>query len=240
MGGRVAGRLRGKGLITYPSPLLGGLLGELREVFATEVLPRLDPTDIALVSRVGSASRAAVVASGLPRAGTQGGGPLNLKELCGCVERLAWAKVNDCPWVAKTCALAAAGGRVEVLRWAREHGCDWDELTCTGAALGGHLEVLKWAREHGCPWVEVDEDDAELIMNCCACAAYGGHLEVLKWLREQNCPCDEGTCAGAARGGNLEVLKWLREQDCPWDAWTCARGGHLEVLKWAGARVPVE
>ena len=40
------GRLTEWGLITYPSPLLGGLHGELAEVLAAEVLPRLDPTDL--------------------------------------------------------------------------------------------------------------------------------------------------------------------------------------------------
>jgi hypothetical protein len=76
-------------LITYPSPLLGGLHGELAEVLAAEVLPRLGPVDLAVFGRVGSASRAAVVASGLPRAGVQEGGPLRLKEFCRSVQRLA-------------------------------------------------------------------------------------------------------------------------------------------------------
>jgi len=237
------GRLREWGLITYPSPLLGGLLEKLPEVLEAEVLSQLDPTDVAMFARVGSASRAAVVASGLPRAGANGDAPLEKDDFVGSVERLAWARDNGCPWNAWTTALAARTGRVEVLRWAREHGCDWDERTCAEAAEDGHLEVLKWALEHGCPWVEVDEDDAAYIMNCCACAAMGGHLEVLKWLREQDCPWDEQTCAGAARGGYLAVLKWAREHGCPWveniaddpDRDCCAlaaMGGHLEVLKW--------
>ena len=36
--------LREKGLITYPSPLLGRLVEDLPEVFEKEVLPRLDNT----------------------------------------------------------------------------------------------------------------------------------------------------------------------------------------------------
>jgi len=59
------GRLRECGLITYPSPLLVPLLEEWPEVLAAEVLPRLDPTDLALFARVGPASRAVVVACGL-------------------------------------------------------------------------------------------------------------------------------------------------------------------------------
>jgi len=229
------GWLRAKGLITYPSPLLGPLEG-LPDILAAEVLPRLDPTDLAMFARVGPASRAAAVASGLPRAGAGEGVPLKLKDFVGSVQRLAWAKANDCPWVAATCALAARSGHPEVLRWAREHGCDWDEMTCADAAAGGHLEVLVWAREHGCPWMDVDEDGSERMLNCCKCAAAGGHLEVLKWLREQDCPWNESTYAYAAIGGHLEVLQWLLERDCPWDAMTCAcaaNGGHLEVLKWA-------
>jgi hypothetical protein len=240
------GWLRATGLITYPSPLLGPL-EEWPDILAVEVLPRLGPTDLALFARVGRVSRAAVVASGLPRAGATGGALLKVEDFVGSVERLAWARDNGCPWNARTSALAARNGHVEVLRWAREHGCDWDEMTCEQAAAGGHLEVLKWAREHGCPWEQEDvedEVDFEDIMNCCALAAQGGHLEVLKWLRqpEQDCPWNECTCACAAYNGHLEVLKWAREHGCPWEediedsnrdcCALAAGGGHLDVLKW--------
>jgi hypothetical protein len=143
------GWLRAAGLITYPSPLLVGLLEKLPEVLAAEVLPRLGRTDLAMFARVGSASRAAVVASGLPRAGATVGVPLNIRGFCRPVERLAWAKANECPWVAKMCALATRSGRLQVLRRARELDCPWDKTTCGNAARFGHLEVLKWAREHG-------------------------------------------------------------------------------------------
>ena len=239
------GWLRAKGLITYPSPLLGGLLEKLPEVLEAEVLSRLDPTDVAMFARVGPASRAAVVASGLPRAGTSRGALLlNVQDFVWSVERLAWARDNGCPWNAGTTALAARSGNPGVLRWAREHGCDWDEETCAEAAWGGHLAVLMWAREHGCPWNEDIANDDTNETNCCACAAAGGHLEVLKWLREQDCPWDAWTCASAAHRGNLEVLKWAREHGCPWkeveddneytmNCCACAAaGGHLEVLKW--------
>ena len=157
-----------------------------------------------MCSRVGGACRAAVVDSGLPRAGTSEWVPLKLKRFVGSAKRLAWAKANDCPWVARTCALTAAGGHVEVLKWAREHDCEWDKKTCAKAAAGGHLEVLKWAREHGCPWQEDEyeneqennEDTSNICAaNCCALAARGGHLEVLKWAREHGCNWDEYTCA---------------------------------------------
>ena len=237
------GRLREWGLITYPSPLLGPMLEEWADVLAAEVLTQLDPTDLAIFARVGPASRTVVVASGLPRAGTGGGALLEVEDFVGSAERLAWARDNGCPWNAGTSAVAARSGHLEVLRWAREHGCEWDADTCAEAAEAGHLEVLKWAREQGCPWVEVDEEDADDIMNCCACAAKGGHLDVLKWLREQDCPWDAWTCASAAENGHLELLKWARQHGCPWEediedsAMTdccalAAGGGFLEVLKW--------
>ena len=46
--------LRGRGLITYPSPLLDPLLEDLPELFEEEVLKqRLNPTDRAIFARAG-------------------------------------------------------------------------------------------------------------------------------------------------------------------------------------------
>jgi hypothetical protein len=102
------GWLREKGLITYPSPLLGRLLEELRDVFAAEVLPRLRPVDLALFAKAGPEARAAVVASGL-RCWWVGGGrwgvPLKISHFVGGSVQLAWAKENGCPWVARTCMI---------------------------------------------------------------------------------------------------------------------------------------
>jgi len=232
------GSLREAGLITYPSPLLGPLI-ELPEVFAAEVLPHIDPTGRALVARVGRGSRAVVVVSGLPRAGTTVGLPLKIKDFVGSVELLAWAKENGCPWIERTCAMIARHGHLQVLRRARELDCPWDVSTCAAAAEGGHLEVLVWAREHSCPWTE---DPLSDNLDCCALAADGGHLDVLKWLRGHDRPWDEWTCALAAEGGHLALLKWAREHGCPWsedldnaDLHCCAlaaEGGHLDVLSW--------
>ena len=133
------GRLREWGLITYPSPLLGGLLEKLPEVLEAEVLPRLPPTDITMFARVGPASRAAVVASGLPRAGANGGALLKVRDFVGSVERLALARDNGCPWNARTSALAARSGRMGVLRWARKHGCDWNEANVARGPLGAGI-----------------------------------------------------------------------------------------------------
>ena len=118
------------------------------------MLPRLNPADLAVVAQVGPPWLAAVVASGLARAGKTVGVPLRITEFVGSAERLAWAKANGCPWTARTCIIIARGGRLEVLRWAS--GCPWDERTCAAAAGAGHLEMLQWAREHGYPW---DEDN---------------------------------------------------------------------------------
>jgi hypothetical protein len=151
-------------------PLLGRLLEDLPEVVERFVLPGLDPTALALLARVGKGWYAVVVSSGLPRAGITEGVPLMVTEFCGSVERLAWARVNGCPWDERTCEFAARGGHLDVLRWAREHYCPWDGWTCVSAAEGGHLDVLRWAWEHHCPW---DEET-------CASAARGGQLDVLK------------------------------------------------------------
>ena len=71
---------------------------------------------------------AAVVASGLPRAGLRGAVPLKLSDFVGSIEMLAWAETNDlCKWQckARTCTLVAAGGVLEVFQWARANGGLW-------------------------------------------------------------------------------------------------------------------
>ena len=165
--------LREKGLITYPSPLLGRLVEDLPEVFEKEVLPRLDPTGRALLARVGRGVSTAVVSSGLPLASSSEEVPFKVKDFVGSVERLAFAEANGCPWGELTCASAAKGGYLDILRWARGHDCPWDVLSCAYAALGGHLEVLKWAREHHCPWGK----------QWTRGLAYdAGHEEVVRWV----------------------------------------------------------
>ena len=236
----VLGRLREAGLTSYPSPLGRRLLEELPEVLAAEVLGRLDLVDRTMLAEVGRPWRAAVLASGLPRAlavmlpllagqvrkpgaslfkrkrfspATGSGGRLPLAEFCTSVDRLAWARANGCPWKLQ------------------DEDSSLDNNPCALAAGGGHLEVLKWAREHGCPW------DSQTL----SYAAHGGHLEVLKWAMDNGCPLDDGQYGhlvdDAGEGGHREVLKWALEQGCEWErGGTCeyaASGGHLELLKWA-------
>jgi hypothetical protein len=119
-------RLRELGLITYPSPLLEGLLEDLPEVLVAEALARLDPTDMVLFGQAGRACRAAVVAFGVPQEeemergsedsddeGT-GAGPilLRVEDFVGSVELLAWAKMRGCPWDENICSAAAGDGRL--------------------------------------------------------------------------------------------------------------------------------
>ena len=94
------------------SPLLE-FLGEHPVLFKELVLARLDPTDLALFAKAGPEARAAVVASGLPRAGVPGGVLLEVKDFVSTVELLAWAKEKGCPWGTRTCALVARGGHLE-------------------------------------------------------------------------------------------------------------------------------
>ena len=151
-----------------PSELLGPLL-EWPDLLGL-VLARLDPTDCALLSRMGKPWLAAVVSRGLPRAGKGAAVPLKLVDFVASVGMLAWAKANGCPWQNGTCVRITRGGHLEVLQWARENHCPWAEDTCANAAMGGHLAVLIWARKHCCPWDE----------QTCTYAAMGGHLEVLQ------------------------------------------------------------
>jgi hypothetical protein len=155
------------------SPLLD-LVERFPDLFAQKVLAHLDPIDRTFLAQTGGACRVAVAASDLLRAGTRsevlGKGVWRVRhkvrDFCTSVERLAWAKNNGCPWVERTCAIAAQGGRLDMLHWARKNDCPWDARTCAYAAAVGHLEVLKWARENHCPW------------NCSTCthAAKSGHL----------------------------------------------------------------
>ena len=113
--------VREAGLLIYPSPLLGPLLEKLPKVFTAELLPRLDPADRAVVAQVGPLWLAAVTSSWPDARWEDRGGAAQARGVCR-VRRTAWAKENECPWIARTCALVAESGHVEALQWAREHG----------------------------------------------------------------------------------------------------------------------
>ena len=78
------------------SPLLGALLERVPEVFVKHVLPLLDPVDRTMLAKAGRGCRAAVEASGLPRA--TGRVRLSRRDFVGSVERLSWARANGCAW----------------------------------------------------------------------------------------------------------------------------------------------
>jgi hypothetical protein len=139
------------------------------------------------------------------------------KQICdkaaehGHLEILQWARSQECPWNACTCAWSAQNGHLEVLQWARDNGCPWNEMTCERAAQNGHLEVLKWARSQGCPW------------SCwtCVCAAENGHLEVIRWAIAQGCPWNRMALFDAVSYERLEILQWA----------LC--NNNLKLLRWA-------
>jgi hypothetical protein len=223
---------------------------DLPDFFTKEVLGRLDPTDRAVLARVGWPWLTAVVRAAnedhLPCAGNSRGVPLKLVDFVGSVARLAWAKANGCPWREVTgargwttgvtvCTFIAKGGSVEALQWARVRGCPWTVTTCAWAAKGGHLA----GPGSCCPPRNPTRFGPFLLSqfkrNPVMWRVYftrPQHLDILKWAREHGCPWDATTCKHAANGGHLEMLQWAHERDCPWDAQTCswaAIGGHLEV-----------
>ena len=93
--------LRAAGLITYSTPLLGGLLEKAPAVLAPEALPQVEPKGCALVARVDQASWAVMMASGHRHGWTIAEVPLKVAAFFGCIEHLAWAKEDRCPWECK-------------------------------------------------------------------------------------------------------------------------------------------
>jgi len=129
-------------------PPMLALVEDFHDLFKKEVLERLDPLDVALLGRTGSAVRTAVKFAGLPRVGGSADAPrVGIAPFCRqSLSFFIWAVANSCTWqLATTCQTIAEGGQLEVLSWAREYGCQWDEDTCTqrrwprspgGAAVG--------------------------------------------------------------------------------------------------------
>jgi len=147
------GPVADKGGAGAPEPARPPFLAQLEDfpdLFQKEVLERLDPLDLALLGRTGSAIRAAVVGSVMPRVGGSAEEPrVDIEPFCHSLSMFIWAVANGCPWqLATTCETLAQGGHLEVLKWARarEHGCPWDEKSCESAALEGQLQVLQGCR----------------------------------------------------------------------------------------------
>ena len=214
--------------LSRASPLLGGLALDLPEVLELEVLARLDAHDRAMFARTCRGARAAVLASGLPRAGAlHENPPLHASRAVDTLAMTRWALDNGLPSHWRVAEHAAAAGNLPALRLLRDRACPWNWRACAAAAQGGHLDVLRWAVDNGCafPWDVV-----------CAFAALGGHVDVLRWARDRGCPWDEETCASAAEGGHLHLLRWARAMGCPWDRETVVmaeKNGHARVAAWA-------
>jgi len=165
---------------------------------------------LTLLAQVGRPWLAAVVDSGLPRAGKGGAAPLVLREFVGSVKRLAWAKNNGCLWVSRTFAEAAASGgsgRLEVLGWALEHGCPCDAPTSWEVPLGAGTSrcwcgrestVLPGAYVHLCP------------------PPRAGTWRRCSVRTGSTTDCGTQTASYfAARGWNLEPFQWAREHGAP-------------------------
>jgi len=192
------------------------------------VIDNKHSTDIDSTNRARASMRAVILKTS--HAGTSDhGSSQSVKRPC--------PPANGCPWEARTCSIAAAGGHLEVLQWAHvEEGCPWDSSTCKYAARAGHMEILRWANGNGCPLSEQTHGCVGGVGGICWHAAKGGHLEMLKWAREHDCLWDPTVTCVAAECGNLEVLKWARGHGCEWDEMTttfAAQGGYLEMLRWA-------
>ena len=86
------------------------MMDKLPDVFKEEVLKTwLDPTDLALLARVGRDYRAAVMSCGVVIAGDTKEAPFEVSKFVESVELLAWAKANKIRWNAAVCERAAEG-----------------------------------------------------------------------------------------------------------------------------------
>jgi hypothetical protein len=115
---------------------------------------------------------------------------------CECTwafAHLAWARENDCPWNAQTCAIAAADGHLNTLAWARESGGPWDEETFQYAVAGAdRREMLVHLYRGNCP------RDSTV----CERAASNGFHRSQRWAH--------GPTALSFTAGQMEALTLLR------------------------------
>ncbi len=200
------------------------------DITFTNILPRLNQTDIKFLYEVNSETRKLV-----KRSSRKG----ELKERFKVNEmssistlEFAWEHKSLWPrWLEDEtyfCWKVAETNKLELLKWAREEKkCEWDEWTIRAAAHHGNLEMVKYCVANQCP---IDE-------STCANAAINGHLEVLKYLREEvKAPWDSRTACWAAENGHLHILEYLVERKFDkFDERACmlaARHGHLDCLKY--------
>ena len=204
------------------------------DICLTNIIPRLNQTDLKFLYGVNSETRKLIKRSS--RAS-------DLKETFKVREMLsistlevAWEnRENRSLWPSwwneiDFCWQVAWTNKLELLKWAREEKkCDWDERTIRTAAVQGNLEMVKYCVANGCP-VGVGE-------GACADAAEYGHLECLKYLHEEvKAPWNSYTAAWAAQKGHLHILEYLVERKYnKFNQDACsfaATEGHLDCLKF--------
>ena len=202
------------------------------DICLTNIIPRLNQTDLKFLYGVNSETRKLIKRSS--RAS-------DLKETFKVREMLsistlevAWEnRENRSLWPSwwnetHFCWQVAWTNKLELLKWAREEKkCDWDERTIRTAAVQGNLEMVKYCVANECP----------IDVEACAFAADRGHLECLKYLREEaKAPWDLGTAIWAAKNGHLHILEYLVERKYDqYSEWACglaAESGHLDCLKY--------
>jgi hypothetical protein len=220
-------RLRELGLITYPSPLLGGLLG-LHEVIAVEVLTRLDPTDLVLFGQAASACRAAVVAFRVSHAA---GGEIleeeSLEEVEEDEEEEGEVEVDEEE------SLEEEGEDIGVEEEeAAEEGEEEAEESLEVEEEEESLEVV--FLEEGTSDQSTEGGTARLKFRV---KDFVGSVERLAWAKERGCPWDHEVFAAAAFCENLDVLRWAWERRCPWNWQVCCsrlapRGAAGDLRNW--------
>ena len=150
------------------------------DICLTNIIPRLNQTDLKFLYGVNSETRKLIKRSS--RAS-------DLKETFKVREMLsistlevAWEnRENRSLWPSwwnetHFCWQVAWTNKLELLKGAREEKkCEWDSGTIDAAAYQGNLEMVKYCVANECP----------IDVRACANAAINGHLEVLKYLHEE-------------------------------------------------------
>ena len=160
-----------------------------------QVLDCLDPLDLAMLARTGSALWTFVNESGLEFVGGDSRG----------------VKVYDVTLFYRR--------SLSMLRWAVENGCGSDSTISVGtrwqgcglslaAADKGDLETLRyWHQELGRAWHPMSSGTL----------ARGNHFSVLKWaVTEAGCPLKPGALKGAVECCNLDMANWALSMGCTW------------------------
>jgi len=214
------------------------------DITFTNILPRLNQTDIKFLYEVNKETRKLVKRSS--RAGDLKKGFKVMEMSSVSTLEVAWENKSSWYYFEEPdfCWKVAETNKLELLKWAREEKkCKWDQDTIHAAAEQGNLEMVKYCVANECP---IDEE-------ACAHAALKGHLECLKYLREEaKALWDSRTASWAAFNGHLHILEYLVERkydhfveracenaamcgylDClkylhetakaPWDAWSVYR-----------------